>query len=151
MECYGEIYELLILKTDNMTVDDFRMLTNLNLRVIKATISLSKVDDKQVVLIKDIPNLFHNEEMFKIMSVEEILERLSSMPNITIFMVAELCNCYSSVPIHILQIITQIYATKSLCRVPSTLVPSLYWCDTRDIVTSLPQTVVSDDDTVVIV
>ena len=152
MECYGEIYELLVHKTDNMTVDDLKMLTNLNLCVIKANVSLSKADNKQVVLVKDIPNLFHNREMFRNnMSVEEIIERLSSIPNITIFMVTELCNCYPSLRIHILQIITQICVTKSLCRVPSTFFQRVHWCATSDTLTSLPQTVVSDHDTVVIV
>ena len=152
MECYGEIYELLVLKTDNMTVDDLKMLTNLNLCVIKANVSLSKADNKQVVLVKDIPNLFHNREMFKNdISVEEIIERLSSIPNISIFMVLELCMWSSRVSENILQIITQICATKSLCRVPSTFVQSFFSRATRDKLTSLPQTVVSDNDTVVIV
>ena len=117
MECYVEIYELLVLKTDNLTVDDFRMLTNLNWCDIKANVSLSKADNKQVVLVKDIPNLFHSLEMFENMSVEEIIEILSSVPNITIFMVAKLSKFYSSVRDNILQIITQICAIKSLCRV----------------------------------
>ena len=151
MECYVEIYELLVLKTDNMTVDDFRMFTNLNLCVIKANVSLSKADNKQVVLVRDIPNLFHNREMFENMSVEEIIESITSIPNITIFMAAELCTCYSRVHNNILQIITQICASKSQCRVPSTFVQSFYSRATRDELTSLPQTVVSDDDTVVIV
>ena len=152
MECYGEIYELLVLKTDNMTVDDLKMLTNLNLCVIKATIILNKADNKQVVLVKDVPNLFYNRVMFRNdMSVEEIIERLSSIPNISIFMVPELREWYPSMHDHILQIITQICATKSLCRVPSTFVQSFHSRYTRDKLTSLPQTVVSDDDTVVIV
>ena len=125
MECYEEIYELLVHKTDNMTVDDLKMLTNLNLCVIKANVSLSKADNKQVVLVKDIPNLFHNREMFNNMSVEEAIESITSVPNITLFMVAELCNWYSSVRANILQIIIQICATKSLCRVPSTFVQSI--------------------------
>ena len=127
IECYGEIYELLVLKTDNMTVDDLKMLTNLNLCVIKASIILNKADNKQVVLVKDVPNLFHNREMFRNnMSVEEIIERLSFIPHISIFMVAELCIWYSRVSENILQIITQICATKSLCRVTSTFVQSLF-------------------------
>ena len=150
MECYGEIYELLVLKTDNMT-DDFKILTNLNLCVIKATIILNKADKKQVVLVKDVPNLFHNRGMFrKNMSVEEIIERLSSIPNISIFMVSELCMRYSRVHDNILQIITQICATKSMCRVPRTFVQNFSSCATRDKLTSLPQTVVSDNDTMVI-
>ena len=151
MEYYGEIYELLVHKTDNMTVDDLKMLTNLNLCVIKATIILNKADNKQVVLVKDVPNLIHNREMFKnYMSVEEALESITSIPDITIFMVTELCYWYSSVLANILQIITQICATKSLCRVPSTFLQSFVSRATRDKLTSLPQTVVSDDDTVVI-
>ena len=135
-----------------MTVDDLKMLTNLNLCVIKANVSLSKADNKQVVLVKDIPNLFHNREMFRNnMSVEEVIERLSSIPNITIFMVTELCMWSSSMLAIILQIITQICATKSLCRVPSTFVQNFSSCATRAKLTSLPQTVVSDYDTVVIV
>ena len=151
MECYVVIYELLVHKTDNMTVGNSRMLTNLNLCVIKANISLSKADNKQVVLVRDIPNLFHNDDMFNNMSVEEIIERMSCMPHITIFMAAELSKFYSSVRENILQIITQICATKSLCRVPSTFVQNFSSRATLDKLTSLPQTVVSDDDTVVIV
>ena len=150
MECFGEIYELLVLKTDNMTVDDLKMLTNLSLCVIKANVSLSKADNKQIVLVKDIPNLFYSLEMFNNMSVEEIIEILSSIPNISIFMVAELCISGLSLRENILQIITQICATKSLCRVPSTFVQSIPSRATRDKLTSLPQTVVSDNDTVVI-
>ena len=150
MECYVEIYELLVHKTDNMTVDDLKMLTNLNLLVIKANVSLSKADNKQVVLVKDIPNLFHNWQMFRNMSDEEIIERLSSMTNITIFMAAEESEFCPSVRDNILQIITHICATKSLCRLPSTFVQSLFWRATRDKLTSLPQTFVSDNDTVVI-
>ena len=116
MECYVEIYELLVLKTDNMTVGNSRMLTNLNLCVIKANISLSKADNKQVVLVKDMPNLFHNWEMFKIdMSVEEIIERMSCMPHITIFMAAELFKFYSSVHDNILQIISYKYVLLNRC------------------------------------
>ena len=85
------------------------------------------------------------------MSVEEIIERLSSIPYISIFMVAELCMYYSRVHKNIKRIIKQICATKSLCRVSSTFLQSLFWCATPDKLTSLPQTVVSDDDTVVIV
>ena len=150
MECYVEMYELLVHKTDNMTVDDLKMLTNLNLCVIKANVSLSKADNKQVVLVKDIPNLFHSLEMFKKKSVEEIIEILSSIPNNSIFMVAELCISRLSLRENILQIITQICATKSLCRVPSTFLQSFLSRATRDKLTSLPQTVVSDNDTVVI-
>ena len=144
MECYGEIYELLVLKTDITTVDNFKMLTNLNVCVIRANVSVSKTNNKQVVFVKDIPNLFHNKEMFRNMSVEEMIKRITSMPNITIFMVAELC-FNSTVSDNIRQIITQICAVKSLCRVPTTFIESM-----KEFV-NLPQTVISDDDTVVIV
>ena len=148
MECYKEIYELLVLKTDITTVDNFRMLTNLNLCVIKATISLSKADNKQVVLVKDIPNLFHNWEMFDNMSVHEISEKISSMPNISIFMVIELCHYISRVRANILQVMKPICAAKSLCRVPRTFFKRFA---TRDILVFPPKIFVSDNDTVVIV
>ena len=155
MDCYEEVYELLALKiTDNLTVDDFKALTNLNLSVIRATKTISKTDKKRDVLVKDIPNLFHDWNLFKDLSNEKTLEILSSVPNISYFMIFELC---TELPIerssYILQNLTQLCGTKSLCKVPRTFIQNV-WDQSLGYVdrfTNLPQNVVSEDDTAVIV
>ena len=86
MECYGEIYELLVLKTDDMSLDDFKMLANLNVSVIKASRSLSKAEKEQVALLRVIPNLHHDWRLYKDMSVEELI---TSVPHISVFMLVE--------------------------------------------------------------
>ena len=80
MECYDDVYELLTLKTESMTVDDFKMLTYFNSCVLKATRSLRQTDSKQVVLVQDIPSLFHDWELFRGLPYAAIVERLSSIP-----------------------------------------------------------------------
>ena len=148
VEHYEEVYELLTLKTGNMTVDDLRMLTNLNLCVIKATKSNSKTDTKQVVLVQSFPNFFYDWKLFKKTSVKEIV-RVSSC----IFVVIELYCIVGSTSSRIelfFQDIALVCATRSLCRVPSTFIHRLRPLDkVRDFLTE--QTVVSEDDTVVIV
>ena len=141
MECYGEIYELLVLKTDDMSLDDFKMLANLNVSVIKASRSLSKAEKEQVALLRVIPNLYHEWRLYEDMSVEELI---TSAPHISVFMLVELCYILSD----ILPNITQICTAKSLCRVPPVFVQSFY---KPDRLTDLPQTVVSEDDTAVII
>ena len=154
LDCYGEVYELLALKTDDLTVDDFKALTNLNLSVIRATKTISNTDKKRDVLVKDIPNLFHDWNLFEDLSNEKTLEILSSVPNISYFMIFELC---TELPIerssYILQNLTQLCGLKSLCKVPRTFIQNL-WDQSMGYVdrfTNLPQTVVSEDDTAVIV
>ena len=88
--------------------------------------------------------------MFTKLSNEEILQKLSSMQNISIFMVVELCNMYEfqSVRDKVLQNKTQIFASKSLCRVPGRFIRNF---DDPGILSKLPQSVISEDDTAVIV
>ena len=145
-DIYEEMFELLAIKSGN----DFKMLTNLNFSVIKATRSPSRTLSKQIVPVKDIPNLFHDCEVFNGLSDEEILQKLSSMQNTSIFMVVELCyiSKFKSVRGKVLQNITQIIASKSLCRVPSRFIQSFR---KPDILSKLPQSVISEDDTAVIV
>ena len=76
-----EVYELLAIKSDNMAGDDLKMVTNLNLCVIRATRVLMKN-----VPVKDIPNIFHDWNVFKELSDEEKIWKLCSMPNISYFM-----------------------------------------------------------------
>ena len=146
LDIYEEMFELLAIKSGN----DFKMLTNLNFSVIRATRSPSRTLSKQVVPVKEITNLFHDWKEFNGLSDEEILQKLSSMQNISIFMVVELCNMYEfqSVRDKVLQNITQIFASKSLCRVPSRFIKSFR---RPDVLSKLPQSVISEDDTAVIV
>ena len=151
MDCYEEVYELLALKTDNLTVDDFKALSNLNLSVIRAIKTISKDYKKQDVLVKDIPNLFHDWNLFKDLSDEKTVEILSSLPNISYLMIIEMCDLLGLVRsryLYILQNITQPFGTKSLFKIPSIFFQKLYYLDRF---TNLPQNVVSEDDTAVIV
>ena len=150
VDVYEEMYELLVIKSDNMNQDELKMLTNFNFSVFRATRSPSKTLSKQVVPVKDIPNLFHDCEVFNELSDEEKIWKLSSMRNITIFMVVELCYLdeFESVRDKVLQNITQIFASKSMCRVPSRFIQSF---QKPDVLTNLLQSVISDDDTSVIV
>ena len=130
-----------MIKSGNLTgdelKDELKMLTDMNFSVIK-----------QVVPVKDITNLFHDYKVFNELSDEEKIWKLSSMQNISIFMVVELCYMkkFKSVRDKVLQNITQIFASKSLCRVPSRLIKSFL---KPDVLTILPQSVISDDDTAV--
>ena len=90
-DIYEEVYELLAIKSDNMTRDDLKIITNLNLYVIRATKGLIKTISKQVVPVKDIPNLFRDQNAFRELSDEEKIWKLCSMPNISYFMIVELC------------------------------------------------------------
>ena len=146
LDIYEEMFELLAIKSGN----DFKMLTNLTFSVIRATRSPSRTLSKQVVPLKEIPNLFHYCEEFIGLSDEEILQKLSSMQNISIFMVVELCYMdeFYGVRDKVLQNITQIFASKSLCRVPNRFIQSFY---EPDILSKLPQSVISEDDITVIV
>ena len=145
-DIYEEMFELLAIKSGN----DFKMLTNLNFSVIRATRSPSRTLSKQIVPVKEIPNLFHDCEVFNKLSDEEILQKLSSMQNISIFMVVELCYMYEfqSVRDKVLQNITQIFASKSLCRVPNRFIQRFL---NPGVLSKLPQSVISEDDTAVIV
>ena len=145
-DIYKEMFELLAIKSGN----DFKMLTNLTFSVIRATRSPSRTLSKQVVPVKDIPNLFHDLEVFNKLSDEEKIWKLSSIPNISIFMVVELCYMYKfeSVRDKVLQNITQIFASKSLCRVPSRFIQNF---DDPGILFKFPHSVISEADTAVIV
>ena len=136
LDVYEEVYELLANKSGNMTGDDIQMLTNLNLCVIRAARSPCKT----VVPVKDIPNLFHDRKVFEALSEQEIIGRLSSMPNCSSFMAVELSPFLKTdVKAKVLQNIPQIFACKSICRVPTS-----FGCDYS---INLPQSVISEDDT----
>ena len=145
-DIYEEMFELLAIKSGN----DFKMLTNLTFSVIKATRSPSRTLSKQIVPVKEIPNLFHDCEVFNKLSNEEILQKLSSMQKISIFMVVELCYMheFQSVRDKVLQNITQIFASKSLWKVPSRFIQSFL---NPGVLSKLAQSVISEDDTAVIV
>ena len=145
---YGELYELLAVKSDSMT--DLRLLTNLNVCVIKASRGLSKTPSKPV---NDIPNLFHDWGVFRGLSEEDILGKLSSMPNMSIFMFVEL-HCLLEVRCILLRERLKEYtdqkcANKSLCRPPTIFF--------KDCIPAylpffpFPESVISEDDTVTIV
>ena len=152
LEVYEDVYELLANKSGNMTGDDFQMLTNLNLCVIRAARSLLNTVSKQVVPVKDIPNLFHDRKVFEALSVQEIIGRLSSISNFSIFMAVELSPFLKTdVRDKVLQNIPQIFASKSICRVPTTFVQIVTAYFGFDSFTNLPQSVISEDDTVVVV
>ena len=146
VDVYEEMFELLAIKCGN----DFKMLTNLTFSVIRATRSSSRTLSKQIVPVKGIPNLFHDYKVFNELSDEEKIWKLSSMQNISIFMVVELyyLDEFESVCDKVLQNITQIFASKSLCRVPSRFIQSFVCADN---LSKLPQSVISEDDTAVIV
>ena len=154
LDVYEEVYELLANKSGNMTGDDFQMLTNLSLCVIRAVRRCPcKTVSQQVVPVKDIPNLFHDREVFEALSVQETIGRLSSMPNCSILMAFEL-GPYLNADVYdeVLQNIPQIFASKSICRVPTTFVQNAYFgLFGRDYLTYLPQSVISEDDTAVVV
>ena len=147
-DIYEDMFELLAIKSGN----DFKMLSNLTFSVIRATRSPSRTLSKQIVPVKEILNLFHDFEVFNELSDDEILQKLSSMQNISIFMVVELCYTYmhefEGVCDKVLQNITQIFASKSLCRVPSRFTQNF---DEPCILYELPQSVISEADTAVIV
>ena len=113
LEVYEEVYELLANKSGNMAGDDFQMLTNLNLCVIRAARRCPcKTVSKQVVPVKDIRNLFHDGKVFEALSVQEIIGRPSSMPNFSIFMAVELyMYLKTDVRDKVLQNIQQIFAS----------------------------------------
>ena len=140
-----EVYKLLAIKSNNMAGDNLKMVTNLNLCVIRTTRVLIKN-----VPVKDIPNIFHDWNVFKELSDEEKIWKLCSMPNISYFMIVEFCyrDLFSSVRDKVLQNITQICANNSLCKLPSAFVQGFY---NTDRLAKLPQSVISDDNTAVIV
>ena len=145
LDIYEEVCELLAFKSGNMTGDDFKMLTNLNLCVIRASRGASKTLRRRVVGY--IPNLFQDRELFDGLSGEEIIERISSVA-INSFMIIEMFN-FLSLGEHnkIQKNLAQIFASKLLCRVTGKFVRNFSRLDFSKIV---PQSVISEDDTVVI-
>ena len=152
LDIYEDVCELLANKSGNMIGDDFKMLTNLNLCVIRATRGIIKTFSKQVVPVQDIPNLFHNGEMFYNLSTVEVIKRLTSIPNISMFMMVELLAFWVNGNYNLLQSMTQIFTSKLLCRVPRIFVQSFSETDCLNVgLAHLPQSFVSEDDTAVIV
>ena len=149
LDIYEEVYELLANKSGNMTGNDFKMLTNLNLCVIRANRIQIKTLSKYVVPVLDIPNLLHNGDSFKELSNEELIVRLISMPNISMFMMVELLAFWVNENYNLLQSMTQIFTSKLLCGVPRIFVQRFR--DESDDLVDLPQSFFSEDDTAVIV
>ena len=120
LDIYEEIFELLVNKSGNMVggelKDELKMLTNLSFSVIRATRSPSRTLSKQDVPVKDIPNLFHDYNVLNGLSDEEKIQKLSSMPNISVFMIFDfrLTGLKANIVREVLQNIT-----RTLCRVPS--------------------------------
>ena len=154
LDAYEEVVELLVIKCGNMTggelKDELKMLTNLNFSVIRANRSPSKTLSKQVVPVRYIPNIFHDWKVFYELSDEEKIQKLSSMPNISIFMVVELCcnQMFECLRDKVLPKISQIFASKSLCRVPSRFIQNF---EKTVVSKKLHTSVISGDDTAVIV
>ena len=150
LDIYEEIFELLVNKSGNMVggelKDELKMLTNLSFSVIRATRSPSRTLSKQDVPVKDIPNLFHDYNVFNGLSDEEKIQKLSSMPNISVFMIFDffcLIGFKSNIVREVLQNITQ-----TLCRVPSRYFKSFF--HNHDLY-KLPKTFLSEDDTAVVI
>ena len=139
LDIYEEIFELLVNKSGNMAGDELKneskMLTNLNFSVIKATRSFSRTLSKQDVPVKDIPNLFHDYNVFNELSDEEKI-------HISAFMIVDLCRLTGLKSDIVREILQNI--TRTLCRVPSRYFESFF--DNK-----LPKTFLSEDDTACIV
>ena len=146
LDIYEEIFELLVNKSGNMVggelKDELKMLTNLSFSVIRATRSPSRTLSKQDIPVKNIPNLFHDYNVFNELSDEEIIQKLSSMPNISVFMFVDLF-CLSGFKTNTLHEVLQ-NITQTLCRVPSRYFKSFFY-------NTLPKTFLSEDDTACIV
>ena len=148
LDIYEEVWELLANKSGNMSGDDLKMLFNLNLCVIRASRGPNKTLSKQVV--QDFPNLFNDGDLFDVLSDEEMIERLTSMPNISMFMMVELLGFWNEEGDYLKQNMTQLFTSKLLCRVPRIFVES--FDENEDLVNLLVlQSFVSEDDTAVIV
>ena len=150
LDIYEEIFELLVNKSGNMAGDELKdeskMLTNLNFSVIRATRSPSRTLSKQDVPVKDIPNLFHDHNVLNGFSDEEKIQKLSSMPNISVFMIVDLFRLIglnSNIVREVLQNIT-----RTLCRVPSRYFETFFY---NHVLYKLDKTFISEDDTAVVV
>ena len=146
LDIYEELCEVIVNKSVNMTGAEFKMLFNLNLCVIRASRGPNKTLSKQVV--QDFPNLFNDWDMFDVLSDEGKIERLTSMSNISMFMIVESLNFWIEESDNLKQNLTQIFTSKLLCRVPRIFVES--FDENADLV-NLPQSFVSEDDTAIIV
>ena len=146
LDIYEEIFELLVNKSGNMAGDELKdeskMLTNLNFSVIRATRSPSRTLCKQDVSVKDIPNLFHDYNVLNGLSDEEKIQKLSSMPNISVFMIVDLL-CLIGLKSNIVREVLQ-NITRTLCRVPRRYFETFFY-------NKLPKTFISEDDTACIV
>ena len=146
LDIYEEIFELLVNKSGNMAgdelKDELKMLTNLSFSVIRATRSPSRTLSKQDVPVKDIPNLFHDYNVLNGFSDKEITQKLSSMPNISVFMIVELF-CRIGFNSNIMNEVLQ-NITRTLCRVPSRYFETPSY-------NTVPKTFLSEDDTACIV
>ena len=150
LDIFEEIFELLVVKSGNMAgdelKDELKMLTNLSFSVIRATRSPSRTLSKQDVSVKDIPNLFHDDNVFNELSDEEKIQKLSTMPNISVFMIVDLF-CLIVFKANIVREVLQ-NITRTLCRVPSRFFETSSY---DHVLYKLPKTFLSEDDTACIV
>ena len=107
-----------------------------------------KTLSKLVFPVQHVPNLFHDGNLFDNLSDVEVIERLTSMPNISVFMMVELLYYWVKISDYLLQNMTQIFTSKFLSRVPRRFVESFY---VMEDLANLPKPFVSEDDTAVIV
>ena len=150
LDIYEEIFELLVNKSGNMVggelKDELKMLTNLSFSVIRATRSPSRTLSKQDVPVKNIPNLFHDYNVLIGLSDEEKIQKLSSMPNISVLMIVDLfrlTGLKSNIVREVLQNIT-----RTLCRVPSRYFETSSY---NTVLYKSDKTFLSEDDTACIV
>ena len=151
LDIYEEIFELLVIKSGNMAGDELKdeskMLTNLNLSVIRATRSPSRTLSKQDIPVKDIPNLFHDYNVLNGLSDEEKIQKLSTMPNISAFMIVDLFRLTGLPTTNIVREVLQ-NITRTLCRVPSRFFETSSF---NHVLYKLDKTFISEDDTACIV
>ena len=107
--------------------------------------------DEQQVVAHDFMNLFHDWE--KVVPEKEIIGALTLLPNISTFMLVELLEIlynrprsYESEANVVMENMSQLCSSKSLCRIPRKFVESFF--NPRRL-QQLPPTVISDDDTII--
>ena len=147
LDLYSDIYELVALKL--VTLDeDFKMLTNLNVSVLKATKDARAKDKKQLVVVQDFTNLFHDWKEYKDLSDKELIGLLTTIPHINIFMLVELADRIGKRQAGIIiKNMPQICLSKSLCKIPLRFLQHIFKNDM--FLQSLPQSIISGVDTFV--
>ena len=147
-----DVYELLVVQTENMTADDFKMITRMSLCLMKGIRNLSKTSKRKMIPSKNIPNLIFDENLLdtlQTLSDEEIMDRLSSVPGINGFMIIEMVySLKDDFSNNMKEQIAQIFDNMSLGRIPSIFVTNFFGPARLK---NLPNSVVSDNDSAVII